>query len=168
MLWQQEPHPPFESTYDVGEWYRQSVQGQTVGGKEKESIKNDKSATCATSDTDDNESDWETCSDCSEEISNNKPNCPSTSGHVRRDVTENNHKIPSTSAPSNKVTDGENTASEFPPVNQSEQRKPERYKDGVSNEHLDQLGITLEPMKRRIPLAKTRNKSRINKDTGKL
>jgi hypothetical protein len=113
--------PPFESTYDVGEWNRQSVQGQTVDGKAKESGKNDKSTTCATSDTDDNESDWETCSDCSEEISNNKPNCPPTSGHVRRDVTENNHKTPSTSAPSNKITGGENTASEFPPIDQSEQ-----------------------------------------------
>jgi hypothetical protein len=47
MLWQQEPRPPpFESTYDVGEWYRQSVQGQTAGKKAKESTsigKNDKS-----------------------------------------------------------------------------------------------------------------------------
>ena len=46
-------------------------------------------------------------------------------------------------------------------------RKPARYKDGVTDEHLDQLGITLEPIKQRTPLAKTRNKSRINKGTDK-
>jgi hypothetical protein len=46
-------------------------------------------------------------------------------------------------------------------------RKPARYKDGVTDEHLDQLGITLEPMKHRIPLAKARNKSRINKGNEK-
>jgi hypothetical protein len=122
MLWQQEPRSPFESTYDVGEWYRQSVQGQTAGEKAKESTpigKNGKSATCATSDTDDNESDWETCSDGSEEISTDETNCPPTSGHVRRDVTEKNDKTPSTSAPSNKITDGENTASESPSSEQS-------------------------------------------------
>ncbi len=115
--------PPFEWTYDLGEWYRQSVQGQTAGEKAKESTpigKKYKSATCATGDTDYNESDWETCNDGSEEISTDESNWHPTSGHVRRDVTNNNHKTPSTTAPSNKITDDENTASEFPPSEQSE------------------------------------------------
>jgi hypothetical protein len=90
MLWQQESHPPFESTYDVGGWYRQSVQSQTAGGKAKESGKNDKSATCATSDTDDNESDWETCSDDSEEISTEETNCPPISEHAHKTVVRRN------------------------------------------------------------------------------
>ena len=122
MLWRQEPCPAFESTFDVGNWYRATTETDTQTTKDPnenaQRAKNNSSATCATSGDKENESDWETCSDCSTDSDNEKNKITRGKEDVREDVTETlqentneeetiqNAEIgvePSTSASPNKV-----------------------------------------------------------------
>ncbi len=92
MLWRQEPCPALESTFDVGNWYRATTETDTQTAKDpnenEQRAKNNSSATCATSGDKENESDWETCSDCSEASGNETNKIMRGKADVREDVTE--------------------------------------------------------------------------------
>ncbi|EFX74952.1 hypothetical protein DAPPUDRAFT_251277 [Daphnia pulex] len=92
MLWRQEPCPAFESTFDVGNWYRATTETDTQTAKDPnenaQRAKNNSSATCATSGDKENESDWETCSDCSTDSDNETNKIIRGKEDVREDVTE--------------------------------------------------------------------------------
>jgi hypothetical protein len=92
MLWRQEPCPAFESTFDVGNWYRATTETDTQTAKDPnenaQRAKSNSSATCATSGDKENESDWETCSDCSTDSDNETNKIIRGKEDVREDVTE--------------------------------------------------------------------------------
>ncbi|EFX78905.1 hypothetical protein DAPPUDRAFT_104909 [Daphnia pulex] len=92
MLWRQEPCPAFESTFDVGNWYRATTETDTQTTKDPnenaQHAKNNSSATCVTSGDKENESDWETCSDCSTDSDSETNKIMRGKEDVREDVTE--------------------------------------------------------------------------------
>jgi hypothetical protein len=92
MLWRQEPCPAFESTFDVGNWYRATMETNTqteeILNENAERAESDSSATCATSGGCDNDSDWETCSDYSEDSDNDENKTVRGKEDGRRDATE--------------------------------------------------------------------------------